>query len=96
MVPRCSSPADRDPTLFPPAQAECRHFETGDEPMTTAQRSYLETLTRESGEHLDPNPGMTKAEAALRIRRAATDNRSRDQPTGLIDPGPLAGHCEPT
>jgi hypothetical protein len=40
---------------------------TGDEPMTGAQRSYLDTLAREAGETLDPN--MTKAEASEHIDR---------------------------
>jgi hypothetical protein len=40
---------------------------TGDEPMTGAQRSYLDTLAREAGEKLDPN--MTKAEASEHIDR---------------------------
>jgi hypothetical protein len=47
----------RDPT----------EWKTGDEPMTSAQRSYLETLTREAGEDFDADVAMTKAEAALRI-----------------------------
>jgi hypothetical protein len=38
---------------------------TGDEEMTGAQRSYLETLAREAGEEMDPN--LTKAEASKRI-----------------------------
>ncbi len=38
---------------------------TGDESMTGAQRSYLETLCREAGEELDPT--LTKAEASQRI-----------------------------
>lgn len=39
---------------------------TGDEPMTGAQRSYLETLSREAGE--DPPPDdLTKADASRRI-----------------------------
>ena len=38
---------------------------TGDEPMTGPQASYLETLSREAGEELDP--GLTKAEASARI-----------------------------
>jgi hypothetical protein len=42
-------------------------WKTGDEPMTAAQRSYLETLAREAGEEFDPNTTLTKAEAALRI-----------------------------
>ena len=40
---------------------------TGDEPMTGAQRSYLDTLAREAGETLDPD--MTKAEASEHIDR---------------------------
>jgi DUF3072 family protein len=46
---------------------------TGDEPMTGAQRSYLDTLAREAGEQL---PGdLTKAEASEHIDRlqAASD-----------------------
>jgi hypothetical protein len=42
-------------------------WKTGDEPITSAQRSYLETLRREAGEDFDPNEVLTKAEAAARI-----------------------------
>ncbi len=38
---------------------------TGDEPETAAQRSYLETLSREAGEQ--PPGELTKAEAAKLI-----------------------------
>jgi hypothetical protein len=38
---------------------------TGDEEMTGAQRSYLQTLADEAGEEVDPN--LTKAEASKRI-----------------------------
>ena len=38
---------------------------TGDETMTGAQASYLKTLSEEAGEPFDP--GLTKAEASLRI-----------------------------
>ena len=38
---------------------------TGDEEMTGAQRSYLQTLAEEAGEEFDPN--LTKAEASKRI-----------------------------
>jgi DUF3072 family protein len=38
---------------------------TGDESMTGAQRSYLETLCREAGEEFDPN--LSKAQASERI-----------------------------
>ena len=40
---------------------------TGDEPMTGAQRSYLDTLAREAGETLSPE--LTKAEASEQIDR---------------------------
>ena len=38
---------------------------TGDEPMTGAQKSYLETLSQEAGEELDE--GLSKADASKRI-----------------------------
>ena len=40
-------------------------WKTGDEPMTDAQRSYLETLCRETGEEFDET--LTKADASKRI-----------------------------
>ena len=40
-------------------------WKTGDEEMTGAQRSYLQTLADEAGEEVDPN--LTKAEASKRI-----------------------------
>lgn len=40
---------------------------TGDEPMTGAQRSYLDTLAREAGEELPAD--LTKAEASEHIER---------------------------
>ncbi len=40
-------------------------WKTGDEEMTGAQRSYLQTLAEEAGEEVDPN--LTKAEASKRI-----------------------------
>jgi hypothetical protein len=38
---------------------------TGDETMTGAQASYLQTLSQEAGEQFDP--ALTKAEASKRI-----------------------------
>jgi Protein of unknown function (DUF3072) len=38
---------------------------TGDEPMTGAQESYLETLAREAGEAVEPD--LSKAKASERI-----------------------------
>ncbi|WP_134767763.1 DUF3072 domain-containing protein [Nocardioides sp. 1609] len=40
---------------------------TGDEPMTGAQRSYLDTLAREAGETISAD--LTKAEASEHIDR---------------------------
>ena len=40
---------------------------TGDEPMTGAQRSYLDTLARAAGEQLPAD--LTKAEASEHIER---------------------------
>lgn len=40
-------------------------WKTGDEPMTAAQRSYLETLSAETGETFDET--LTKADASKRI-----------------------------
>ena len=40
---------------------------TGDEPITGAQRSYLDTLAREAGETLSAD--LTKAEASEEIDR---------------------------
>ena len=40
-------------------------WKTGDEPMTGAQRSYLQTLSDEAKEEFDEN--LTKAEASKRI-----------------------------
>ncbi len=40
-------------------------WKTGDEPMTGAQASYLETLCEETGEEFDP--GLSKAAASRRI-----------------------------
>ena len=46
-------------------QRDPDEWKTGDEPMTAAQRSYLETLSRETGEEVDET--LTKADASKRI-----------------------------
>ena len=48
---------------------------TGDEPMTGAQRSYLDTLAREAGEELPAD--LTKAQASEQIDRLQ-DETGRD------------------
>ncbi len=50
-----------------PAAKDPSTWVTGDEPMTAAQRSYLETLAREAGEQLPAD--LSKAEASEHIER---------------------------
>ena len=51
---------------------------TGDEPMTGAQRSYLDTLAREAGEQLPAD--LTKAQASEHIDRLqAKTGRGSDE-----------------
>jgi hypothetical protein len=52
-------------TAEPGLQRDPSEWKTGDEPMTPAQRSYLETLCRDTGEECDYT--LTKAEASTRI-----------------------------
>ena len=54
-----------NPTVLPAVQRDPDEWKTGDEPMTDAQRSYLETLCRETGEEFDDT--LTKADASKRI-----------------------------
>ncbi len=70
-----SRPEDR-----PGLEKDPDQWVTGDEPMTGAQASYLETLARQAGE--DPDIGdLTKAEASERIdamrKKAGVDTRGR-------------------
>jgi hypothetical protein len=46
-------------------QRDPDEWKTGGEPMTAAQRSYLETLCRETGEEFDET--LSKADASKRI-----------------------------
>ena len=66
--PEPGSGIDRDPD----------EWATGDEPMTAAQRSYLDTLAREAGEELSAD--LTKAEASKHIDLLqGRSDRVRDQ-----------------
>ncbi|MDN4175565.1 DUF3072 domain-containing protein [Nocardioides sp. SOB77] len=49
------------------ARKDPEDWVTGDEPMTGAQRSYLDTLARQAGETLPAD--LTKAEASEHIDR---------------------------
>jgi len=55
----------KDHTDQPAVQRDPDEWKTGDEPMTAAQRSYLETLCRETGEEFDDT--LSKADASKRI-----------------------------
>ena len=54
-----------DKTAQPALQRDPDAWKTGDEPMTDAQRSYLETLCRETGEEFEES--LSKADASKRI-----------------------------
>jgi len=54
-----------DHTDEPGLQRNPDEWKTGDEPMTDAQRSYLETLCRETGQDFDES--LSKADASKRI-----------------------------
>jgi hypothetical protein len=56
-----TQPLDTQPGL----QRDPDEWKTGDEPMTAAQRSYLETLCNDTDETFDEN--LTKAEASKMI-----------------------------
>jgi hypothetical protein len=56
--------SDRDQTP-PGAQKDPEEWVTGDEPMTGAQASYLNTLAREAGEEAPKD--LTNAEASKKI-----------------------------
>ena len=56
-----NTPSNTNPAL----QKDPDDWKTGDEPMTPAQRSYLETLAQDTGEPFDET--LTKAEASKRI-----------------------------
>lgn len=66
-----NDPADEPEMLGGPsgdtAVKDPDEWVTGDEPMTGAQRSYLDTLAREAGEEIPAN--LTKAEASEHIDR---------------------------
>lgn len=49
------------------ASKDPEQWTTGDEPMTGAQRSYLDTLAREAGEEISAD--LTKAQASEEIDR---------------------------
>ena len=74
---------ERGPEDRPGLEKDPQDWVTGDEPMTGAQASYLETLARQAGE--DPITGdLTKAQASERIDelRGKAGLTARDEPAG--------------
>jgi hypothetical protein len=66
-----------EPTEPSNVQKDPDDWKTGDETMTGAQASYLQTLCEEAGEEFDP--ALTKAEASKRIDELqAKTGRGRD------------------
>ena len=57
--------ANCDPNVDPRAIKDPENWKTGDEPMTAAQRSYLQTLAQEAQQPVDDD--LTKAEASKEI-----------------------------
>jgi hypothetical protein len=59
--------ASTDPHTEQTTVKDPEDWAIGDEPMTGAQASYLETLAREAGEEAPGAEGLTKAQASERI-----------------------------
>lgn len=51
----------------PTAEKDPSDWVTGNEPATGAQKSYLETLARQSGEDVEVPEDLTKADASVKI-----------------------------
>jgi hypothetical protein len=58
-------------------------WKTGDEPMTGAQKSYLQTLSDSTGEEFDEN--LTKAEAAKKIDELQKNRSNSNENSGSGD-----------
>lgn len=73
---------DTDTTDRPGLEKDPQDWVSGDEPMTGAQASYLETLSRQAGEE-PPATELTKAEASQKIdelrQKAGLERRSGDE-----------------
>ena len=57
---------DNNTAADPNAAKDPDDWTTGDEPMTGAQKSYLQTLAQEAGEQAPPDD-LSKADASKRI-----------------------------
>ena len=73
---------DDNPKAHPTGNAvkDPEDWTTGDEPMTGAQASYLQTLSEEAGEQFDP--ALSKADASKRIDAIQSATGRGDQANG--------------
>ena len=69
MAAKTQRPATPNPTESN-TRKDPHDWATGDEPMTGAQRSYLQTLAREAGEEVPDD--LTKADASKKIDELQT------------------------
>jgi hypothetical protein len=72
------------PVEPPGLQKDPSEWVSGDDPMTDAQRSYLDTLARQASEELPAD--LTKAEASEHIDRLRKAT-GQDEGTGGAHPG---------
>jgi hypothetical protein len=70
------NPDDIPPAALNP-EKDPDDWSTGNEPMTSPQRSYLQTLSREAGEEFDET--LTKAAASRKIEELQGQNRTRQK-----------------
>ena len=62
-----------------PPQLDPSQWKTGDEPMTAAQRSYLETLCRDTGEEFDETLSKAQASELIDALRARSPRLTEDK-----------------
>lgn len=77
-MPDPKSPQENKPSSV---KKDPDDWTTGDEPMTSAQASYLKTLCEEAGEAEAFDPELSKAEASKRID-AMRDRTGRGRSSG--------------
>jgi Protein of unknown function (DUF3072) len=65
--PEMIGATDQGESDNPALEKDPSEWVSGDDPMTEAQKSYLDTLARQAGEQLPAN--LTKAEASQHIER---------------------------
>src|SRR6058998_367095 len=80
--------SNQDPEDRPGLQKDPDEWVSGDDPMTGAQASYLETLARQAGETIDTGD-LTKAEASQKIDVGSDEPWKRSRSTTPLIPGTI-------